>query len=220
MCVEHHRIGETPNDLSNLKARTIPRKDYLFYLQVWTIYDNIIYIYLEVLKIKNVENVKFYEDYVEIYKYSKSDNKTKIIIVDLEDVDKVRKISFYGREKEYVQCGGKPLHRIVLNYKDSLSVDHINGNTLDNRKNNLRIVTQSINQRNLHNFRRNNTGVIGIQYRVNDNYRYFRVSWREKDGKRKTKQFNVNKLGKEKAFEMSKDYLRERYLENDYIVDF
>ena len=172
------------------------------------------------LKIKNVENVKFYEDYVEIYKHNISDNKTKIIIVDLEDFDKVKNISFYGREKEYVRCKKRPLHRTVLNYTGDLMVDHINGNTLDNRKGNLRIVTQSINQRNLHNFRRNNTGIIGIQYRVNGSYRYFRASWREKDGKRKTKQFNINKLGEKEAFEMSKEYLRERYLENDYVVDF
>ena len=37
------------------------------------------------------------------------------------------------------------LHRLIMNPPDGLEVDHISRNTLDNRRNNLRVVTRSIN---------------------------------------------------------------------------
>jgi len=40
------------------------------------------------------------------------------------------------------------LHRLIMNAPKNLKVDHINHNTLDNRKCNLRICTHSENQRN------------------------------------------------------------------------
>ena len=53
------------------------------------------------------------------------------------------------------------LHRIILNPPKFFQVDHINRNTLDNRKSNLRIVTQ---QGNLRNQKRGNnkTGYTGV----------------------------------------------------------
>ena len=169
---------------------------------------------------KEFEDIVFKEDCIEFQKFCKITNDTKIIIVDREDFNKVKNVSFYGRNKEYVKCGDEILHRAILNYTGDLMVDHINGNTLDNRKNNLRIVSQSENQRNLHSFKRNNTGIIGIQKRRNGNYDYFRVSWREEDGKRKTKQFNIGKLGEETAFQLSKDFLKKQHLKNGYMIKF
>ncbi len=40
------------------------------------------------------------------------------------------------------------MHRLILNAQDGQLVDHINGNTLDNRVKNLRIITRSGNSRN------------------------------------------------------------------------
>jgi hypothetical protein len=42
------------------------------------------------------------------------------------------------------------MHRILLNPPKEMQIDHINGNTLDNRKENLRIVTSRQNKQNLH----------------------------------------------------------------------
>jgi len=40
------------------------------------------------------------------------------------------------------------MHRIIMNCPPGLLVDHINGNGLDNRKENLRIVTVEVNNNN------------------------------------------------------------------------
>lgn len=54
------------------------------------------------------------------------------------------------------------LHRVVVNAPDDLSVDHINRNTLDNRKSNLRICTQQENMRNAGMQSRNTSGYRGV----------------------------------------------------------
>ena len=40
------------------------------------------------------------------------------------------------------------IHRLILGYKGRQDIDHINGNGLDNRKENLRIVDHAVNIRN------------------------------------------------------------------------
>jgi hypothetical protein len=61
------------------------------------------------------------------------------------------------------------LHRVIMNCPENLVVDHINGDCLDNRKENLRICTQAENTRN----RRTNKGkdFKGISQRPNGNWR-------------------------------------------------
>ena len=74
--------------------------------------------------------------------------------IDTEDVEKVkmfhwhlRKIKFKNFEDVlYVENGQKQqLHRMITNCPKGLQVDHINHDTLDNRKQNLRCVTAKEN---------------------------------------------------------------------------
>ena len=79
-------------------------------------------------------------------------NHIATAIIDAEDVNKIRytkwrlSTSGYVRNSPKFKGGNKHLSRVVLNTNEF--VDHINHNTLDNRKKNLRIVTRSQNQMN------------------------------------------------------------------------
>lgn len=55
------------------------------------------------------------------------------------------------------------MHRLILDAPQGMSVDHINGDTLDNRRSNLRIVTHTQNSRNRTKVNKNNTsGYMGV----------------------------------------------------------
>lgn len=141
--------------------------------------------------------------------------------VDIEDLAKVGKIRIAKSGYAYQAVRkGKSMASIIMDTdtNSKMYIDHINGKTLDNRKVNLRVCTPSQNARNRHSFNRNNTGKVGISYRENGAYMYYRVSLTQINGKRKTKQFNVNKLGKEVAFKLANEYLDAEKLKHDYIV--
>lgn len=163
-------------------------------------------------------NIYLYDDYAEVEIVHNKKNYRVNVFIDKEDIDKITKLRLTN--KGYVLTSdGTPLSRVIMNCVkgDGKHVDHIDGNKLDNRKENLRVVSQSINERNLHVFSRNNTGVIGIQYRENGNYQYYRVSWRDTEGKRHTKQFNINKLGDFEAFGKAKELLKSKHSNYGYL---
>ena len=72
--------------------------------------------------------------------------------IDAEDLPIVQKYSWYEANTGYVMNkSGRNvvlMHRLVTNAPKGMVVDHINGNKLDNRKENLRVTTQKINNLN------------------------------------------------------------------------
>ena len=56
------------------------------------------------------------------------------------------------------------MHRLILNCPIGKQVDHINGDQLDNRKQNLRICTPSQNQHNKPKNRNNTSGFKGVTW--------------------------------------------------------
>lgn len=80
-----------------------------------------------------------------------------VALVDDEDLDRINQYKWYasqgggGRKFYAVQATSKRrlrMHRLVLNAPDGMEVDHINGDTLDNRKENLRLCNRHQNARN------------------------------------------------------------------------
>ena len=79
------------------------------------------------------------------------------VLIDTEDLEKVKSISKYWKarrdvDRYYIYTWDKgmiSLHRLIMNTPKELVVDHINHNPSDNRKSNLRNVTQYENMQNI-----------------------------------------------------------------------
>lgn len=134
------------------------------------------------------------------------------VLIDNEDVDKVVNLgSWHGifdktlqtpnyyiahRYNNKVQGKGViKLHRLIMNCPSDKVVDHINRNTLDNRKKNLRICTRFENQQNLGS---NKVGKTGVYQRKRNNVWGASIS---KDKVRYSKEFKT----KEDAIQWRKD---------------
>lgn len=83
------------------------------------------------------------------------------VIIDKEDYIKIYPRRVCIGNHGYACVGQHDLlHRIIIDCPKGYVIDHINHNKLDNRKSNLRVVTQSENMANR--VPRSNTGEIGI----------------------------------------------------------
>ena len=76
----------------------------------------------------------------------------------------------YAKRNRLAEDGGNPrgravlMHRAILKPPSDRFVDHINGDGLDNRRANLRIVTHSQNMRNLKMPKHNTSGFHGVSW--------------------------------------------------------
>lgn len=89
-------------------------------------------------------------------------------LVDLMDYEKVKDISWSKNTLGYV-TGSKDyryvyLHRYILRVPEDKRADHINHDTLDNRRSNLRIVTTSQNNMNKKKQSNNTSDIVGVSY--------------------------------------------------------
>lgn len=115
------------------------------------------------------------------------------VIIDDEDYERISNYN-WGIKRigpaPYVRCGGgnkatgcrktfKPsilMHRFIMGLEpgDKRIIDHKNMNTLDNRKENLRICTATENSRNVTKRKNNKTGLKGVAiFKQNGRYRAY-----------------------------------------------
>lgn len=110
-------------------------------------------------------------------------NDYSYTIIDLDDLERVIKYKWYkgcarketNSRKEYFRIETHinkkvvRLHRFILNVEKGQIVDHINQNTFDNRKANLRIVNNSINSRNRKAKKNSSSKYKGVYFRYDRN---------------------------------------------------
>lgn len=122
-------------------------------------------------------------------------NGKQIVLLDNEDYQYLinNNIKLYAKYHPkikacyaYISGGkykGQCLHRLLMDFPKGMTVDHINHNTLDNRRCNLRIVTDIQNKQN----RKDNTsGILGV-----DKYKDKWRSQLQVKGKKYIKYYNT-----------------------------
>lgn|SRR3990167_2809158 len=102
------------------------------------------------------------------------------VLLDDEDFERVKNIKWHYHhgghsDNWYAMTSGSVLmHRLIMNTPKGMEVDHINGNGLDNRRENLRICTVGQNRMNRKISKNNSSGFNGVYWEKAKN------SWRVK----------------------------------------
>lgn len=127
---------------------------------------------------KNFENHQQFRKYntydlTGVYGIGYTSNTNKQFYFDKEDYDKIKINCWYEDNYGYavsrnINKIGKSvnikMHRLIMNDFSNKVIDHINHNTLDNRKQNLRIVTRVQNQMNMSKRKDNTSGFTGVHF--------------------------------------------------------
>ena len=100
----------------------------------------------------------------------------KTALIDVEDYELVSQYKWHTKEDDdrlYAlhtinlsngRVTGISMHRLILNAKNGEKVDHINGNGLNNRRCNLRIVTDSQNSMNRRKYKNSTSKYKGVSW--------------------------------------------------------
>lgn len=103
---------------------------------------------------KDANDVNFYNDYVGIVIRNKSLEVVGESFVSLDKYNIVKNYKWCLTNFGYAKTGGYGkkqvlMHKLIFNeYPDGLHIDHINGNKLDNRNENIRFCTKAQNAMN------------------------------------------------------------------------
>lgn len=114
-----------------------------------------------------------YKDIALVECYDQFGNITKYFICDAEDIDIVKSCKWrivHKKDGDYAVTGNQNsrkayFHQDVMGKRKGMEVDHINGDTLDNRKCNLRFLTSSQQKINTKMHSNNTSGFRGVSFR-------------------------------------------------------
>lgn len=121
----------------------------------------------------------------------------------------------HGYRDFSIGCVKYYCHRVVwMSFNGEIPegkfIDHIDGNTSNNRISNLRVVDNTLSCRNMGSRVDNTSGVKGVNWQTCLGYEYARAQWYDINKVMKCKMFSVAKLGRDKAFEMACKYRSEK----------
>lgn len=136
-------------------------------------------------KCKNINKYEKHKDYM----VGICSNGTKFYF-DESDFDTIKKYTWSVTGSNYVCTQHNKkfilMHRLLLDAPNHLQVDHINHNTLDNRRCNIRLSTVSQNNvnKNFKGYTRRKNGKFEVSMRINGKYSYLGRFNTEKEAKK------------------------------------
>jgi hypothetical protein len=140
--------------------------------------------------------------------------RNKYALVDDEDYDELNQHKWYAHKTKntsYVRRRQKTIHmhRVIMNPPSHLHIDHIDGNGLNNQKENLRICTGTQNQGNSKIRKDNTSDIKGVSWhKVNNKW----VSHISINGKRKNLGYFSDKNEAKNAYtRAAKEHFGEFY---------
>lgn len=106
-----------------------------------------------------------YEEYDDYYKVFLNKDDDRYFLIDKEDYPLVSQYKWYF-DRDYIMNRNIKLHNFVYGQEipDGYIIDHINGNSCDNRKSNLRLCTYSQNSCNQKINNKNTSGHKGVWF--------------------------------------------------------
>lgn len=106
---------------------------------------------------KDPNEITIKDNYAEITTYDLKNNPLYKFIIDIDDIPRISNYKWHASKPQkstgltYLVSNQVGLyHRYVMDAKPGQTIDHINLNTFDNRKCNLRVATQTIQNYNQH----------------------------------------------------------------------
>ena len=170
--------------------------------------------------------VNAYSDYDDYYVLTimRTDNQqieTKISCEDYDEISKYRWTFTIDSNGNYriratsTKLHGKDLSTWLLKGTNDKVVDHINRDTLDNRRENLRLVSRSINSTNAKARIESKTNIRGVYKRTARSgiaKESWVCEWSDITG-RHSKSFSCEKYGEEEAFRLAKSLREEKMKE-------
>ena len=129
---------------------------------------------------------RFVNEYDMSGEYGKCFIKGGFFIFDKEDYDKIKNYKWFlsqGYPTTHEKKTYKMIryHRFIMDCPLNKVVDHINHNTLDNRKSNLRICEKAENNRNVKETSQNSSGVRGVSLNTQRNRWNARIIYNGKE---------------------------------------
>jgi hypothetical protein len=140
------------------------------------------------------------------------------VLIDVEDYDKLKHYKFHLNDNGYVITGTSRLHRLLMGVSDpKIFIDHIDGDPLNNCKNNLRISDSQKNAQN--NKKRKNTTSQYIGVSKKNNSWTCAISWTCQSSNER-KKFQKVSQNEEEAARLRDIFIMENLPDTHYKMNF